>query len=73
MYTSLQRESSPKYEFKYGVRKTSTPGDIKSQHESRDGDVVKGHYSLLEPDGSIRTVEYSANKHSGFNAVVHTD
>lgn len=46
-------------------------GDIKSQHETRDGDVVKGQYSVVEPDGSIRTVEYTADKHSGFNAVVH--
>lgn len=45
-------------------------GDIKSQQESRDGDLVKGQYSLVEPDGSIRTVEYTADKHSGFNAIV---
>lgn len=46
-------------------------GDVKSQHETRDGDVVKGQYSLVEPDGSIRTVDYTADKHNGFNAVVH--
>ena len=45
-------------------------GDLKSQWEQRDGDVVKGSYSLVEPDGSIRTVDYTADKHSGFNAVV---
>ncbi|VVC93508.1 unnamed protein product [Leptidea sinapis] len=44
--------------------------DIKSQHESRDGDVVKGQYSLVEPDGSIRTVDYTADPVHGFNAVV---
>lgn len=44
---------------------------MKSQHETRDGDVVKGQYSLVEPDGSIRTVDYTADKHNGFNAVVH--
>lgn len=31
---------------------------------------MKGQYSLVEPDGSIRTVSYTADKHSGFNAVV---
>ena len=36
----------------------------------RDGDVVKGEYSLVEPDGSIRTVKYVADHHNGFNAVV---
>lgn len=43
---------------------------MKSQHEVRDGDVVKGSYSLVEPDGSVRTVEYTADDHNGFNAVV---
>jgi len=45
----------PKYAYKYGVNDYHT-GDIKSQHETRDGDVVKGSYTLVEPDGSIRTV-----------------
>lgn len=40
-------------------------GDVKSQHETRDGDVVKGSYSVVEPDGTIRTVEYTADKHNG--------
>ncbi|XP_023954643.1 cuticle protein 19-like isoform X2 [Bicyclus anynana] len=60
----------PKYVFKYGVNDFHT-GDIKTHHESRDGDVVKGQYTLVEPDGSIRTVDYTADKHNGFNAVVH--
>ncbi|KAL1497028.1 hypothetical protein ABEB36_008057 [Hypothenemus hampei] len=62
--------SPPKYSFKYGVNDFHT-GDIKSQQEFRDGDQVKGEYSVVEPDGSIRTVQYTAGKHSGFNAVVH--
>ncbi|KAG5675709.1 hypothetical protein PVAND_005590 [Polypedilum vanderplanki] len=60
----------PKYAYKYGVSDYHT-GDVKSQHETRDGDVVKGSYTLVEPDGSVRTVEYTADKHNGFNAVVH--
>ncbi|XP_063532400.1 cuticle protein 19-like [Cydia strobilella] len=60
----------PKYAFNYGVKDPHT-GDIKSQQEERDGDVVKGSYSLVEPDGSTRTVAYSADDHNGFNAVVH--
>lgn len=44
--------------------------DQKSQWELRDGDNVKGSYSLLEPDGSVRTVDYTANDLTGFNAVV---
>lgn len=32
--------------------------------------MVKGSYSLMEPDGSIRTVDYTADSRNGFNAVV---
>ncbi|XP_065363189.1 adult-specific cuticular protein ACP-22-like [Calliphora vicina] len=61
----------PKYEFSYGVKDSKT-GDIKSQSETRDGSNVKGSYTVKEADGTTRHVEYSANKHKGFNAVVHT-
>ncbi|XP_046392100.1 cuticle protein 19-like [Ischnura elegans] len=60
----------PKYAFDYGVQSPHT-GDVKNQWESRDGDVVKGAYSFHEADGTIRTVEYTADDHNGFNAVVH--
>ncbi|CAH2230494.1 jg18597 [Pararge aegeria aegeria] len=60
----------PKYEYSYSVADGHT-GDNKQQQEIRDGDVVKGSYSLHEADGSIRTVEYTADDHNGFNAVVH--
>ncbi|XP_063890598.1 cuticle protein 19 [Helicoverpa armigera] len=61
--------SYPKYSFDYAVADPHT-GDHKTQWESRDGDVVKGAYSLAEPDGTTRIVEYTADKHNGFNAVV---
>ncbi|CAH1996486.1 unnamed protein product [Acanthoscelides obtectus] len=59
----------PKYHFQYGVKDGHT-GDIKEQSEHRDGDVVKGEYSLVEPDGTIRKVQYEDDGHSGFNAIV---
>ncbi|XP_015603544.2 cuticle protein 7 [Cephus cinctus] len=59
----------PKYTFNYGVHDPHT-GDVKTQHEIRDGDVVHGSYSVNEPDGSVRIVEYTADDHNGFNAVV---
>ncbi|KAG6463545.1 hypothetical protein O3G_MSEX013926 [Manduca sexta] len=62
----------PKYAFEYKVEDPHT-GDKKYQHETRDGDVVKGEYSLHEADGTIRTVKYAADKHSGFNAEVHRE
>ncbi|CAB3371713.1 Hypothetical predicted protein [Cloeon dipterum] len=59
----------PNYSFEYGVADAHT-GDKKSQSETRHGDVVKGHYSLVEPDGTTRTVHYTADAHNGFNAHV---
>ncbi len=59
----------PKYKFEYGVKNPHTH-DHKNQWEHRDGDVVKGEYTLDEADGTKRVVSYHADKHSGFNAVV---
>lgn len=59
----------PRYSFNYGVLDGYT-GDSKSAWEERDGDTVKGEYSVVEADGSIRTVTYTADDHNGFNAVV---
>lgn len=66
----LVSQSPPKYSFNYGVKDYHT-GDVKDQWEERDGDVVKGEYSLVEPDGTTRKVTYTADDHNGFNAVVH--
>ncbi|XP_073998660.1 uncharacterized protein isoform X2 [Rhodnius prolixus] len=65
-------DTHPAYNFEYSVHDAHT-GDVKSQHETRDGDVVHGSYSLVEPDGTKRVVEYTADPHNGFNAVVHRE
>lgn len=62
-------QSHPRYQFEYGIEDHHT-GDIHSHKEARDGDVTQGEYSLHESDGTVRTVKYSVDKHSGFNAVV---
>lgn len=59
----------PRYAFEYGVNDPHT-GDHKHQKEERDGDVVKGEYSLVEPDGNVRTVKYYADWETGFHAEV---
>ncbi|OXA55133.1 larval cuticle protein A2B [Folsomia candida] len=59
----------PQYNYGYSVSDALT-GDSKTASESRDGDLVKGQYSLVEPDGAIRTVTYTADAVNGFNAVV---
>ncbi|XP_068086137.1 cuticle protein 21-like [Anabrus simplex] len=63
-------DPNPQYSYAYDVQDALT-GDSKNQQESRSGDVVQGSYSLAEPDGTIRTVEYTADPVNGFNAVVH--
>uniref|UniRef100_T1GYP1 Cuticle protein n=1 Tax=Megaselia scalaris TaxID=36166 RepID=T1GYP1_MEGSC len=65
-------DAHPQYQFAYDVQDSLT-GDSKTQEETRDGDVVRGSYSLIEPDGSRRTVTYTADAINGFNAVVSKD
>jgi Insect cuticle protein len=62
-------DANPQYSFSYDIHDGLT-GDAKSQTESRDGDVVKGQYSLIEADGTRRIVDYTADSVNGFNAVV---
>lgn len=62
-------DPNPSYHFKYGVNDPST-GDYKTQEEYRKDGVVQGSYSVAEPDGTIRTVHYTADHIHGFNAVV---
>ncbi|XP_055849631.1 larval cuticle protein A2B-like [Episyrphus balteatus] len=62
-------DANPQYNYAYDVQDTIS-GDSKSQFETRDGDVVKGEYSLIDADGFKRTVTYTADPVNGFNAVV---
>jgi hypothetical protein len=68
-YDHKDYNSYPKYKYEYGVKDHHT-GDNKDQWEVRDGDVVKGEYSLVESDGTKRIVSYTADDKHGFNAVV---
>ncbi|XP_028169635.1 uncharacterized histidine-rich protein DDB_G0274557-like [Ostrinia furnacalis] len=61
--------AEPHYSYEYKVQDPHTH-DNKYHHETRKGDQVKGVYSLHEADGSVRIVEYTADKHNGFNAIV---
>nr|XP_053601509.1 larval cuticle protein A2B-like [Plodia interpunctella] len=67
-----QNQHTPHYDFAYEVNDAHT-GDIKSQQEARRGDTVVGQYSLVQPDGVTRTVEYRANDHTGFQATVNNN
>lgn len=63
-------DPNPQYSFAYSVSDAIT-GDNKGQYETRNGDIVQGAYSLVEPDGTLRTVNYVADPINGFNAVVN--
>lgn len=60
---------NPQYSFGYDVQDSIT-GDSKSHVETRNGDVVRGQYSVVDSDGTKRTVDYTADPVNGFNAVV---
>lgn len=64
--------SYPQYAFGYDVQDAIT-GDNKNQFEVRNGDVVRGQYSLNDPDGTRRIVDYAADDASGFNAIVRKE
>ncbi|CAH1964327.1 unnamed protein product [Acanthoscelides obtectus] len=69
---SEEYDPHPEYQYGYDVQDALT-GDSKNQFESRSGDVVQGSYSLTEPDGTRRTVDYTADPINGFNAVVRKE
>jgi Insect cuticle protein len=62
-------EAPANYDFKYEVHDEHT-GDIKRQSETAVNGAVKGQYSLIDSDGYRRVVEYTADDHHGFQAVV---
>lgn len=65
-------DPNPQYTYAYDVQDSIT-GDSKNQFETRDGDIVRGRYSLIEADGTRRIVDYTADPVNGFNAVVQRE
>jgi hypothetical protein len=66
---SEEQLAPPRYAFEYSVHDEESK-DIHSHKESRDGDKTEGEYSLVEPDGAVRTVKYHVDGNSGFIAEV---
>ncbi|KAK3926856.1 Cuticle protein, partial [Frankliniella fusca] len=62
-------DDNPQYDFAYRIHDEET-GDAKDQSEERRGDAVHGSYSVVDPDGTLRVVRYTADDANGFNAVV---
>lgn len=44
--------------------------NYQNRKEVRDGAVIKGSYSVVDSDGFIRTVKYTADPKEGFKAEV---
>ncbi|EDW67050.1 pupal cuticle protein Edg-84A [Drosophila virilis] len=65
-------DAHPRYSFGYDVQ-DAVSGDVKSQQETRDGDLVQGQYSLNDADGYRRIVDYTADAKRGFSAVVRRE
>lgn len=55
-------QAPPHYHYDYAVHDLKHH-DVKSHWETRDHDETKGVYTLLQPDGRKRIVEYVAGKH----------
>lgn len=67
-----QHDSNTNYNFAYEVNDVHS-GDVKSQSETKNGDVVLGQYTLLQPDGVTRKVDYQADSLNGFTATVNNN
>ncbi|XP_060860828.1 probable WRKY transcription factor protein 1 [Metopolophium dirhodum] len=61
--------AKPHYSFAYGVENPNT-GDSHGHSETRDGSHVTGEYTVMEPDGVLRRVLYTADPKNGFRASV---
>jgi len=62
-------ENSPNYQFGFDVKDDEFT-NYQNRKESRDGNVIKGSYSVVDSDGFIRTVTYTADPKEGFKAEV---
>ncbi|XP_022913606.1 pupal cuticle protein Edg-84A-like [Onthophagus taurus] len=61
--------AKPDYQYSYGVRDPVT-GNAQEHQENRDGDAVHGQYTVLQADGTMRIVRYTADDAQGFVAEV---
>lgn len=62
-------QPSPSYQFGFDVNDDQYT-NYQNRKEQRDGDVIKGSYSVVDSDGFIRTVTYTADPKEGFKAEV---
>ncbi|XP_063702020.1 cuticle protein 19.8-like [Culicoides brevitarsis] len=68
-FKSGHKQNEIDYSFRYYIDAPSS-GVVMDHWEDRKGDSVQGRYSLVEPEGSVRTVYYTVDKGSGFKAAI---
>ncbi|KAJ2939668.1 hypothetical protein O0L34_g14386 [Tuta absoluta] len=62
-------DPNPSYQFGFDVNDDQYT-NYQNRKEQREGDVIKGSYSVVDSDGFIRTVNYIADPKDGFRAEV---
>ncbi|XP_017954720.1 cyclic nucleotide-gated cation channel beta-1 [Drosophila navojoa] len=62
----------PEYSFAYGIE-DGEARVLQNRKETRNGDEVRGVYSVVDPDGTLRVVKYTADDANGFQAEVITN
>ena len=62
-------QANPSYQFGFDVKDDEFT-NYQNRKEQRDGNVIKGSYSVVDSDGFIRTVTYTADPKEGFKAEV---
>nr|CAD7259846.1 unnamed protein product [Timema shepardi] len=63
------RQSNPQYQFSFDVKDDQFT-NYQNRKEQRKGDKISGSYSVVDSDGFIRTVKYTADPLEGFKAEV---
>ncbi|KAG8234876.1 hypothetical protein J437_LFUL014568 [Ladona fulva] len=58
-------QPNPAYNFSFDV-KDDTFTNYQNRKEQREGDKITGSYSVVDSDGFIRTVTYTADPLQGF-------
>lgn len=65
----IRFQDQASYQFGFDVKDDEFT-NYQNRQESRDGGIIKGSYSVVDSDGFIRTVKYTADPKEGFKAEV---
>lgn len=58
------------YHYRYAIDESKSKGPIMDRWEHRIGEYVKGAYSVMQPDGRVRTVDYEVDGEKGYRAII---